>query len=74
MPQFVKHPGKPYYPIDTINLTLARMTHTPSKNLVKEYSLNTILVFPQCQSNGYGLLMISFSYLFLKEEGVVGTP
>ena len=45
-----------------------------SKNLDKQWSLNTIVIFPHCQFNGYGQLMITFSYLFLKVEGVAGTP
>ena len=45
-----------------------------SKNLDKQWSLNTIVIFPHYQFNGYGQLMITFSYLFLKVEGVAGTP
>ena len=45
-----------------------------SKNLDKQWSLNTIVIFPHCQSNGYGQLMIAFSYLLLKVEGVAGAP
>ena len=45
-----------------------------TKNRDKEWSLNTILIFPHCQKNGYGGLMIALSYLLLKVEGEVGSP
>ena len=45
-----------------------------TKNRDKEWSLNTVLIFPHCQKNGYGGLMIALSYLLLKVEGEVGSP
>ena len=45
-----------------------------TKNRDKEWSLNTILIFPHCQKNGYVGLMIALSYFLLKVEGEVGPP
>ena len=37
-----------------------------TKNRKREWSLNTLVIFPHCQKNGFGGLMIGLSYLILK--------
>ena len=45
-----------------------------TKNRERQWSLNTMLIFPHCQKNGFGGLMIGLSYLILKVSGEVGSP
>ena len=45
-----------------------------TKNRDKEWSLNTVLIFPHCQKNGYGGVVIFFSYLLLQGGGGGGAP
>ncbi|PVV00051.1 hypothetical protein BB559_000167 [Furculomyces boomerangus] len=44
------------------------------KRSVNGYNLSCIAVLPTCQRKGYGKLLIDFSYLLSKKEGVYGTP
>ncbi|XP_047507184.1 histone acetyltransferase KAT7 [Pieris napi] len=44
------------------------------KNSFLNYNVSCILTLPPYQRQGYGRLLIDFSYLLTKEEGKVGSP
>jgi hypothetical protein len=44
------------------------------KNSVENYNLAVIIVFPPFQKEGYGRLLMEFSYMISKLEGKTGTP
>lgn len=44
------------------------------KKSLQNYNLSCILTFPQYMRQGYGKLLIQFSYLLSREEGKIGSP
>lgn len=44
------------------------------KNSFLNYNVSCILTLPPYQRQGYGRLLIDFSYLLTREEGKIGSP
>ncbi|KAJ2401148.1 Histone acetyltransferase, partial [Coemansia sp. RSA 2559] len=48
--------------------------YSKEKQCVQGYNLSCIMILPSKQREGYGKLLIEFSYLLSKKEGVPGSP
>ncbi|KAJ2080697.1 Histone acetyltransferase [Coemansia sp. RSA 988] len=48
--------------------------YSKEKRSVQGYNLSCIMILPSRQREGYGKLLIEFSYLLSKKEGVPGSP
>ncbi|KAJ1931782.1 Histone acetyltransferase, partial [Linderina macrospora] len=48
--------------------------YSKEKRSAQGYNLSCIMILPSKQREGYGKLMIEFSYLLSKKEGVPGSP
>ncbi|KAJ2558666.1 Histone acetyltransferase [Coemansia sp. RSA 1933] len=48
--------------------------YSKEKRCVQGYNLSCIMILPPKQREGYGKLLIEFSYLLSKKEGVPGSP
>ncbi|KAJ1996182.1 Histone acetyltransferase [Coemansia spiralis] len=48
--------------------------YSKEKRSVQGYNLSCIMILPSKQREGYGKLLIEFSYLLSKKEGVPGSP
>ncbi|KAJ1855409.1 Histone acetyltransferase [Coemansia sp. RSA 1822] len=48
--------------------------YSKEKRSVQGYNLSCIMILPSKQREGYGKLLIEFSYLLSKKEGVSGSP
>ncbi|KAJ1781872.1 Histone acetyltransferase, partial [Coemansia sp. RSA 2399] len=48
--------------------------YSKEKRCVQGYNLSCIMILPSKQREGYGKLLIEFSYLLSKKEGVPGSP